>query len=408
MRAAIRASLADAAQQAQGGAGPAAAPAGGKVYYDEDHNPRLRGLKQVGNKVQFDWIYGTFEEIDANVLVPILGSERSTLFFVYKEPIGNWRNEVTWNKSTDTVVSKHYNGNNFMGEQVLAEAAQQAQGGAGPAAAAEKKVGYDEEPGTSQDLAQKYNKEGKKVGIMIAGNAGRPGGALGKLDASGLEGHWSKIKTKHYSTQEESVLVDWIKASEKNWTRRRDFNAHIFFKSKLGNPQTWGMQDTSEGSLSVKTIQGWDYTLPLYNDTKKNFRHHYYRFVKVLDNELMMGSDEEVFPASLFFVFGPNVAAGHKSKYSTMLRTKVEGYDETNEKHYMGFRLAVKTALAEGMEAMFNAGCQVGILARVSGGIYSGKGRTNRRINAEYQSIVEEIIGENPELEKMHFIMPVV
>ena len=55
----------------------------------------------------------------------------------------------------------------------------------------------------SQDIAQDYKGTGKKIAILVAGNAGRPGGVLGKMDGNGLTHHY-----KHpyiYKAQEEDI-----------------------------------------------------------------------------------------------------------------------------------------------------------------------------------------------------------
>ena len=264
------------------------------------------------------------------------------------------------------------------------------------------KAGYREEQGTSQALAQKFQAQGVKVGVMIAGNAGRPGGALGRIDASGLSQPWETLKKKDYKTQEESVLIDWLKASEKEAkVAGAGFEPDAFFKDRLGTPQTWGMLDKGTGARGVETIQGFDYTLPLVkaNDLRA------YDFAPLVEDEVLMAPDGSSVPVELVFVFGPNVAAEFdKGTYATMKRTKVRDYTFTD--NYMAFEKAVKTALRAGMKAMQKAGCQVGVLARVSGGIYSGDGRTHKRINLAYRTIVEEIMAENRELQNMLFIMP--
>jgi len=58
------------------------------------------------------------------------------------------------------------------------------------------------------------------------------------------------------------------------------------------------------------------------------------------------------------------------------------------------------------MLKMAMAGTEVGILARVSGGIYAGKGRTRKFINEEYPWIIQQIIADEPTLQGMTFIMP--
>jgi len=71
---------------------------------------------------------------------------------------------------------------------------------------------FSQERGTSQELAATYQLTGKRVGVLVAGNAGCPGGAIGKMDGSGLRDSWDHIKRTHYRTQEESIIRDWLAA----------------------------------------------------------------------------------------------------------------------------------------------------------------------------------------------------
>ena len=70
----------------------------------------------------------------------------------------------------------------------------------------------------SQDIAGYYfNRNSKlKIGVLIAGNAGRPGGSLGKVDGSGLNGNYNK----KFKTQEEDVISSWLQGEELIWKKK--------------------------------------------------------------------------------------------------------------------------------------------------------------------------------------------
>ena len=75
-----------------------------------------------------------------------------------------------------------------------------------------------------------------------------------------------------------------------------------------------------------------------------------------------------------------------------MSRTKIKKYRFTRD--YIIFREGVKNSLRAGLISMTNANIDVAILARVSGGIYSGNGNTNRQINSDYSNIINELLLE--------------
>lgn len=255
---------------------------------------------------------------------------------------------------------------------------------------------FSQERGTSQELAATYQLTGKRVGVLVAGNAGCPGGAIGKMDGSGLRDSWDHIKRTHYRTQEESIIRDWLAGAEV-----KGKTPEIYFRTQLGDlhpgGRPWGMLNPS--MKNKKTIQGFDYTQPLFNS--KRDRSFYYNFAFPRQGDLFVNG--RLVPVTVVFVFGPNVASAG-SPYGSTARTKVASYTDAQYEH---FREAVKVALAAGMKAMQKAGVEVGILARVSGGIYSGRGSdTNKLINLDYEHIVNEIIATNPLLAHMEFIMP--
>jgi len=261
----------------------------------------------------------------------------------------------------------------------------------------------------SQDIAQDYKGNGKKIAILVAGNAGRPGGVLGKMDGSGLTHHYKP--PYKYTTQEEDIVASWLQAEEKKFNNPT-FNPNIVFRKNLGSyvsgGRKWGMlyPDLHVGSpKSTHTIQGRDFTHPFYNSAKgqRMDQAQNYNFAYTLKNKPIFDSKKKYIKRTdLVFVYGPNVAYIGTSPNSSGTRTLVKDYDFNRD--YDVFRECVKTALKAGLIEMYNNKIKIAILAPISGGIYSGrKSETNKSINKEYIDIVNEILNENDAVLGRHF-----
>lgn len=249
--------------------------------------------------------------------------------------------------------------------------------------------------GKSQDIANSPRFRHEKVGLLVASNPGRPGGNLGKMDGTGLADNYNK----NFSTQEESIIASWFQAEERifnlNKNDKRKFNCCREFKNNLGvdvvGGRPWGM--LIPNSTSVKSIQGKDFTLPFFDKGKSQpQRANYYNFAYHLPRKPIFNSNKNSIKiVDLFFVYGPNVAASG-TPTGSMSRTKIKKYRFTRD--YIIFREGVKNSLRAGLISMTNANIDVAILARVSGGIYSGNGNTNRQINSDYSNIINELLLE--------------
>lgn len=253
----------------------------------------------------------------------------------------------------------------------------------------------------SQDIANNPQFKDEKVGLLVASNPGRPGGSLGKMDGTGLADNYNN----DFSTQEESIIASWFQAEEKIFDLKkkkgdkRKFNCCIEFKNTLGVDATsrgrpWGMLNPE--STSVKTIQGKDFTLPFFEKGRSQpQRAAYYSFAYHLPSKPIFNSNKDSIKiVDLFFVYGPNVSASG-SPTGSMSRTKIKEY--RFQRDYFIFKTGVKNAIRAGLISMANADIKVAILARVSGGIYSGNGNTNRRINSDYNDIINDLLLEfNP------------
>ena len=267
---------------------------------------------------------------------------------------------------------------------------------------------------------EEKSQRGFTTGILIAGNAGLPGGDLGKKNGPGgskiLDGSgtfWSE--PRFYATQEESVVNSWFHATKLlNRNVQKVFRHNIGDKSQGPDGRPWGLRYTdvplssneinSQGiRKSTATLQGHNYT-ESFNDRDPGDHIIKYAFCHpVRDQQIAHYTDKSfinpiLFETSLYFTFGPNVnAVGRDANLGTMARTLVSGYNHDDPYHYYIFRECVKQSFKTSLEMMNNDGIQVPILCRVSGGIYSGVGtQTHTNINREYEAIINEIIQENP------------
>ena len=270
----------------------------------------------------------------------------------------------------------------------------------------------------SQDIAQDYKGTGKNIAILVAGNAGRPGGVLGKMDGSGLTHHYKP--PYKYTTQEEDIVASWLQAEEKKFNNPT-FNPNIVFRKNLGSyvsgGRKWGMKypELHVGTpKSTHTIQKRDFTHPFYDmvNGHRMDQAQNYNFAYTLKNKPIFDSDKtNIIKTDLVFVYGPNVAYIGTSPNSSGTRTLVKDYqgqDRINPagrgRDYNVFRECVKTALKAGLNEMYNNKIKIAILAPISGGIYSGKGTdTHRHINKEYIDIVNEILNEDDAILGKHF-----
>lgn len=212
-----------------------------------------------------------------------------------------------------------------------------------------------------------------RLGLMVAANSGRPGGACGG------RGKVMQIHPRH-TTQEEDIVANWMLTEAGRCQRMQNklFNSTI--------DQRWGLEEV-EGE-STATFQGVDYMRTL--DPLD------YADAWVVRGALVSAKTAEPTfdvarkaPCVLVFVAGPNAGASGLSTGSTA-RTKNAGASRASA--YGFFREALKAGLRAGLEAMAAEGVDVALVARVSCGIYAGVHRG--RINDEFVDVVNELLQE--------------
>ena len=221
-----------------------------------------------------------------------------------------------------------------------------------------------------------------RIGTMLAGNSGLPGGACGNLD-----GTLNRLHAE-YKVQEECVLSDWLMTEAFNeglvGKHALDYAAGIFKSTIHGS---WGLTQIS--GTSTNTIQNVDYTI-----AKPSEYGDAWVVSGCLSSKIVVPGKQpwydhnKQYPTDLVFVSGPNVGFRGKRSQSTTRRT----FNSTMVGNYSLFREAVKAAQRAGLHAMAERGCNVAILAGVSTGIYGGV--WSQTLSLEYETIINQLLDE--------------
>ena len=230
--------------------------------------------------------------------------------------------------------------------------------------------------GYAADLVERNPRA--KVGVMVAGNSGRPAGAIGDPLA-----HVPTIKHDtawrayegHLKTQEESVVAEWLYGEYPANVPVQERAREALFRSTICG--LWGQTKRQ----STDTIQGVDYT-------SANASQYADAWV-VRDAKLRHRGGSEL-RATLVFVAGPNAKTQDKPKpgdYGSMWST-------TNKRTvpysaYKLFRSCVEASVRAGLVAMHEAGVTHALVARVSCGVYAGTHKD--RINEEFVDLVKNV-----------------
>ena len=219
--------------------------------------------------------------------------------------------------------------------------------------------------------------QNEKIGLMVAGNSGRPGGGVGRgLDDIPTVNHKEigrGIRGK-LDTQEESVVASWMYGECGNDGECRD----ALFRSTICG--RWGQTERQGATM----INGVDYTDADESSYAEAWVVRDAKLVESLENTTKV-------EATLVFVAGPNAgfsfsdsSGGYGSTKSTV---NIKAKDD-----YGVFEASVKASVRAGLLAMQQEGVQHALVARVSCGIYAGTHK--EEINKEYLKLVQEIVNE--------------
>lgn len=231
-----------------------------------------------------------------------------------------------------------------------------------------------------------WNKAGSSIGVMVAANSGRAGGACGsygELDAKAVhQGH---------TTQEESVFSNMLNnvAGDNQDLQEKIFNRTIKERWGLMDPfdhkSLWTIQRENYQNTEDPKAYGIAWTIPQAAVCKNEYtyRRGYKKMVREYWNR------GKAAPCSLTFVAGPN-AGNAGSDTGSMNKTRNKSMAE--EENYPLFKEAVKESARVAMDAMIEQGLEIALLAMVSHGIYAGPYR--EEISRDYKGLVSELLKE--------------
>ena len=294
-----------------------------------------------------------------------------------------------------------------------------------------------------------------RIGVMIAGNSGRPGGSIYKPWFSSPQQRLQGVHPGHH-TQEESILSSWLVGSERTaphislaengiqFPRQTYENMEDRFLRCLH--RKWGMVEDDVrafegfidryGRSTVEPIRWPDDVRQRWLATRQGVDYvntenadDYGDAWSLPDADLCVDvSDggpvgwrffklDKIVKTTLIFVSGPNASpARGNHMMGSMLRTQNKRVLDETTSHFTMLRTAsgqrvntlqnaaieeaapffvacVRAAMKAGLDAAIEAGIDVIVLARISGGIYAGawRGKMTREF---YRKLVEDLLEE--------------
>ena len=268
--------------------------------------------------------------------------------------------------------------------------------------------------GTSNLAWKQYDKDkSKKIGIMICGNSGLPGGFVNRCFYDPTNLKYTPFHP-YYKTQEEDLVSNClyaatIKEEDPEKARKDKFRQLFIHEGKF----RWGLMNSS---TSIKTIQRVDYT--------RAKESRFYGEAWVADDQPMCQKqslltctdywgepglciekkyiEDRAYTATLVFVSGPNGDA-QRGPYSSTQRT----YNQKAADDYAFFTDCAKAAIRAGLDAMAAKGVQVAYVGLVSAGLYKPKGPMFKPYLKNYrkmvQSILKEPVGPMSEMRGQYF-----
>ena len=227
--------------------------------------------------------------------------------------------------------------------------------------------------GYARALYPTLNQEGgatdEKIGLMIAGNNGRPGGSVGHglrsipIVDQGMVNSGVLFELK---TQEESVVSDWLDAVAGS---EHEARSRVFRSTICG---LWGQH----APFDSDTIQGVNYKT-------STDAADYDRAWVVRDANLE--HDGEC-TATLVFVAGPNANRIAGEQGGSMRET----FSQKAHGDYVFFKKCVSLSVRAGLLAMREEKVTHALVAYVSGGLYAGPHK--KQIRGEFKELVEQLV----------------
>lgn len=235
------------------------------------------------------------------------------------------------------------------------------------------------------------------IGIMVAGNSGRPGGHIGgwsndntvannfvKNSPEGLNG-WK-------GGQEEDIMRTWL-LSYTSDQRQEQFN-------NIGGK--WGL-DNKENNNTIQKFEYVNSEIPeIYSKPDIVVKD-----VKITPWETppkkgQPGSLDKsrTFDANLVFVAGPNASTPiqNKSEGSTARTANIKAKTE-----YNFFKEGIKVALKTAFDKLNENDIKIAIVAGISTGIYAGKHKD--KISKDFIRLVQDVLEQNKSTYKFDYVV---
>lgn len=231
----------------------------------------------------------------------------------------------------------------------------------------------------------------RRIGTMVAGNSGRPGGACGLRDA---------VRALHaaHRTQEEDIVSDWLLTAAFNHEGMQptsavalDLGSRLYRGTICG---AWGLCEPD--GHGGETLQGVDYrTTTSPTDYAESW---------VLPTQKLSAKADKAFDFSrqyetaLCFVAGPNAGCARSITGSTARTLNVHASQDA-----AFFTAAVAAAVDAGLRGMASCGCNVALLPVISGGLYAGPWRQGL---PDGRSLLDHFVGAVDSALDMHLSTP--
>ena len=243
------------------------------------------------------------------------------------------------------------------------------------------------------------SQRGLYVGIGVAGNAGRFGGACGRYVevSSAVERHrqsmtaamrfqtnrymLTKLHSRH-ETQEESVISNMETTADH--LNKKDL--HLLSEGRL--KIRWGLVHPKMplgNKKSTLTFQGVDYTRPAVDGFKK---YEYAAGVPTAASFQELGEDWDLtrnYQCVAVFTAGPNNGRRGSSNHSSMTRTV-----DPDAANYDVFCKGIVDALVATLREMKRFRVECAVLPGISTGIYAGNHRA--RVRRDFMGLLSEAI----------------
>ena len=246
------------------------------------------------------------------------------------------------------------------------------------------------------------------VCIVVAANAGRPGGGL---HADG-KNSWKGVKVADvrpgHTTQEEDIVSNWLMTSLPEDLKKRvvavttkrlpaTLKAAVkpcYDETFLVLHKKWGMTTPESDDKKTLTHGDFDEPLTIHYDFNYMVKEAPVSMIKytpdVFDKYYL---DKPLKTVSLLFVAGPNAnnrGAVNKQYGDTYWDSMRRTYDVAANESYDRFKEKLKSALVSLIQASVKNGDTHLIIPEISCGIYGGRWRS--RVMSEFADLVNYII----------------